>query len=50
LGVGLTIQPCKKVIVKKPHRGGQVPTWTVETYDDDDEYLMKSREKFWPFA
>jgi hypothetical protein len=38
LGAGLTIQPSKKVIVKKPQkRGGQVPTWAVEPYDDDDD-------------
>jgi hypothetical protein len=43
LGAGLTIQPCKKVIVKKPQRGGQDSTWAVEPYydyDDDDEELL----------
>jgi hypothetical protein len=39
LGAGLTIQPRKKVIVKKPHKGegGQGPNWAVEPYDDDDD-------------
>jgi hypothetical protein len=37
LGAGLTIQPCKKVIVKKPQIGGQGPNWAVEPYDDDDD-------------
>jgi hypothetical protein len=37
LGAGLTIRPCKKVIVKKPQRGGQGPNWAVESYDDDDD-------------
>jgi hypothetical protein len=40
LGVGVTIQPCKKVIVTKPQRGGQGPNWAVEPYDDDDNKLM----------
>jgi hypothetical protein len=37
LGTGLTIQPCKKVIVTKPQRGGQGPNWAVEPYYDDDD-------------
>jgi hypothetical protein len=37
LGAGVTIQPCKKVIVTKPQRGGQGPTWAVEPYGDDDD-------------
>jgi hypothetical protein len=35
LGVGLTIQPCKKVLLRNPKRGGQGPNWAVEPYDDD---------------
>jgi hypothetical protein len=42
LGAGLTIQPRKKVIVKKPQRGGQGPNWAVEPYDDD---IFQSVEK-----
>jgi hypothetical protein len=34
-GAGLTIQPRKKVTVKKPQKQG--PTWAVEPYDDDDD-------------
>jgi hypothetical protein len=48
LVVGLTIQPCKKVIVKKtPKKGGQGPYWAVEPYDDDDddEYNLKHSSK-----
>jgi hypothetical protein len=41
LGTGLTNQPCKKVIVTKPHWGGQGPNWAAEPYDDDDEYPGK---------
>jgi hypothetical protein len=38
LGAGLTIQPCKKVIVTKPQkRGGKGPNWAVEPFDDDDD-------------
>jgi len=36
-GPPCTIQPCKKVIVTKPQRGGQGPNWGVEPYDDDDD-------------
>jgi hypothetical protein len=37
LGAGLKIKPREKVIVKKPHRGGQDPNWAVEPYDEDDD-------------
>jgi hypothetical protein len=38
LDAGLTIQPCKKVIVTKPpKRGDQGPNCAVEPYDDDDD-------------
>jgi hypothetical protein len=40
LGAGLTVQPCKKVIVKKPQRGGQGLNWAVEPYDDG--YIMNN--------
>jgi hypothetical protein len=33
LGAGLTIQPCKKVIVLKPQKG----YWAVEPYNDDED-------------
>jgi hypothetical protein len=33
LGAGLTIQPCIKVIVKKPQRGGHGTNWAVEPFD-----------------
>jgi hypothetical protein len=39
LRVGLTIQPCKKVTITKPQRGGWGPIWAVEPYDDDDESM-----------
>jgi hypothetical protein len=40
LGTGLTIQPRKKVIVKKPQRAGQGLNWAVEPYDDDDDDVV----------
>jgi hypothetical protein len=46
LGGGLTIQPCKKVIVTKPQkRGGQGPTWSVEPYDNDDDGDIEVNKK-----
>jgi hypothetical protein len=35
LGAGLTIQPCKKVVVINPKREGQGQYWAVEPYDDE---------------
>jgi hypothetical protein len=40
LGTGVTIQPCKKVIVVKPHKGRPGLYWAVEPYDDDDDDLF----------
>jgi hypothetical protein len=42
-GVGrrLTIQPCKKLLLRNPKRGGQGPIWYVEPYDDDDDEFYK---------
>jgi hypothetical protein len=38
LSAGLTIQPCKKVIVMKPpKRGGQGPKWALKPYDGEDD-------------
>jgi hypothetical protein len=34
LGAGVTIQPCRKIIVEKPKKGGQGPNWAVESYDE----------------
>jgi hypothetical protein len=39
LGAGLTIQPRKKVIVTKSHRGGGA-NWAVEPYDDDEKVYV----------
>jgi hypothetical protein len=35
LGAALTIQPRKRLLLRKPKRGGQGPIWAVELYDDD---------------
>jgi hypothetical protein len=40
LGAGLTIQPCKKVIVTNPQWGGQGPNWAVEPYDDEIKHKV----------
>jgi hypothetical protein len=37
LGAGLTIQPCKNLLLRNPNRGGQSTNWAVEPYDDDDD-------------
>jgi hypothetical protein len=37
LGAGLTFQPCKKLLLRNPNRGGQGQIWAVEPYDDDDD-------------
>jgi hypothetical protein len=47
------MQPCKKVIVKKPQRGGgQSPNWAVQPYDydDDDDFPCKNMTVFWDVA
>jgi hypothetical protein len=45
LGAGQTIQPCKKVIVTKTHKGDQGLIWAVEPYEDDDENVVLSSAK-----
>jgi hypothetical protein len=35
--LGLTIQPCKRLLLRNPNRGGQGPNLAVEPYDDDDD-------------
>jgi hypothetical protein len=42
LGAALTIQPCKKVIVMKPHKRRPGPEWAAEPCDDD--YCKKTYE------
>jgi hypothetical protein len=43
LGAGLTIQPCKKVIVTKPQkRGGGVEPYDDDDDDDDEGYNCKN--------
>jgi hypothetical protein len=39
-----------KVIVTKPQRGGQGPTWAVEPYydDDDDPNIKRPKSVFFP--
>jgi hypothetical protein len=46
LGAGLTIQPCKKVIVTKSQKGDQGPNWAVEPYDDDPTTSLEGLRKF----
>jgi hypothetical protein len=40
LGVGITIQPCKRVIVTKPQKRRQGPNWAAEPYDNDEQTIM----------